>query len=133
MRSAWSVVVLLCLASPPWAASGPDSLEARIEKAKSELAAEKAGLVQVQKAAAKKFLDKLEAENADEVAHRKATIAAAERQVELLLSVKDRQAPTKAKAAGVEEKLDLILKKLDDLDKRVQKLEGKTKGLRPQK
>lgn len=44
------------------------------------------------------------------------------------LAEKHRRAEGKAKPTSVEDKLDLILKKLDDLDQRVKKLEGKTQG-----
>jgi hypothetical protein len=49
----------------------------------------------------------------------------------IMVRLKEAAPQKKVRPASIEEKLDLILKKLDDLEKRVQRLEGKKTGTLP--
>jgi hypothetical protein len=149
MRTACAALLLVAaLAVPARAGCGPDradgearadlkDLAAKLEQVRGALAAEKEELARADDACRKR-LKALEQELAELRAYREKLLAGkvdrvrrlAEVQAELEARLAKRmrlaeKPPPAAKGHSAEDKLDLILKKLDDLERRLRKLEGK--------
>ena len=131
LRSA--VVALLLLAVPAWGGCGP--FETKAEKESAEYTAACITKLKQMLVDSQGRMKELEAEKARTAAamlRLREEIEKLEKHLVVLQEkatlVKHRTAEGKAKGTTVEDKLDLILKKLDDLDQRVRKLEGKTPG-----
>jgi curli biogenesis system outer membrane secretion channel CsgG len=138
-----SLLLVAALAVPARAGCGPAPAEeadqaraelqevaAQLERVRLTLAAEKMQLAEAEEAYRRKVkalereLAAVRAERLEKVRRLAHMQAQLEGQLARLKPLAEKPPPA-AKGRGAEDKLDLILKKLDDLERRLRKLEGK--------
>lgn len=155
MRTACAALLLLfTTALPAWAGCGPtapdarqlkqklDEVAAELGKVRAAIAAEKerwakaegayrerAKALEQELARLRDARDKAAAEGAERLKHLAELQARLERRLADIKAIQEAagRARPEAKGRGAEDKLDLILKKLDDLEGRLRKLEGATR------